>query len=144
MGGEEMLIEERQQLILNELSKNKKVIAADLSKLLNVSIDTIRRDLIILEDKKLLKRTRGGAVSNDIVKITKPKYFTGRDIKDINPYYDVIAEKACEFIKEAETSHKIPDNNEKVYVMSIGEKTLVFSADEKCAELFNKMVKLNR
>lgn len=54
--------------------------------------------------------------------------------------------KECvkEFIKEAETSHKIPDNNEKVYVMSIGEKTLVFSADEKCAELFNKMVKLNR
>lgn len=32
--------------------------------------------------------------------------------------------KECvkEFIKEAETSHKIPDNNEKVYVMSIGEK----------------------
>lgn len=54
--------------------------------------------------------------------------------------------KECvkEFIKEVETSHKIPDNNEKVYVMSIGEKTLVFSADEKCAELFNKMVKLNR
>ena len=98
-----MLIEERQQLILDELSKNKRVIAAELSKSLNVSIDTIRRDLIILEENNLLKRTRGGAVSNDTVKITKPKYFTGRDIKDINPYYDVIAEKACEYIKEAET-----------------------------------------
>ncbi|MDY5913486.1 MAG: DeoR/GlpR family DNA-binding transcription regulator [Inconstantimicrobium porci] len=98
-----MFIEERQQLILDELSKNKRVIAAELSKSLNVSIDTIRRDLIILEENNLLKRTRGGAVSNDTVKITKPKYFTGRDIKDINPYYDAIAEKACYYIKERET-----------------------------------------
>lgn len=98
-----MFIEERQQLILNELSKNKRVIAVDLSKSLNVSIDTIRRDLIILEDNNLLKRTRGGAVSNDTVNITKPKYFTGRDIKDINPYYDAIAEKACYYIKERKT-----------------------------------------
>ena len=47
-----------------------------------------------------------------------------------------------EFIGEQD--YNSLDNNEKVYVMSIGEKTLVFSADEKCAELFNKMVKLNR
>ncbi len=49
-----------------------------------------------------------------------------------------------EFLREVELSHKNPDINDVVYIIKIGSKTLVFSANEKCSELFNEMVKLNR
>jgi DeoR family transcriptional regulator, fructose operon transcriptional repressor len=98
-----MFIEERHQLILEQLEKDNKVVASDLSAKLNVSIDTIRRDLIILEENGLLKRTHGGAIPKTKVRITKPKNVTGRDIKEINPFYDAIAKEASSYIQEGDT-----------------------------------------
>lgn len=57
-----MLKEERQQLILDILKKESKVIAAELSEKLNVSEDTIRRDLRDLDSAGLIKRVHGGAL----------------------------------------------------------------------------------
>jgi DeoR/GlpR family transcriptional regulator of sugar metabolism len=57
-----MLKEERQQQILGWLQKDRKVILSDLSKNLNVSADTIRRDIKELSAQKLLKEVRGGAI----------------------------------------------------------------------------------
>ena len=57
-----MLKEERQQQILGWLHKEKKVVLSDLSKHLNVSSDTIRRDIKELSAQKLLKEVRGGAI----------------------------------------------------------------------------------
>lgn len=59
-----MLKEERQILILEKLATDKKINFTDLSKFLNVSYDSIRRDIIELEDKGLLKKVHGGAVIN--------------------------------------------------------------------------------
>ncbi|GAB3521254.1 DeoR/GlpR family DNA-binding transcription regulator [Emticicia fontis] len=59
-----MLKEERQALILEKLTTHKKINFNDLSKFLNVSYDSIRRDIIELEDKGLLKKVHGGAVIN--------------------------------------------------------------------------------
>ncbi|RFS15758.1 DeoR/GlpR family DNA-binding transcription regulator [Emticicia sp. C21] len=59
-----MLKEERQTLILEKLATDKKINFTDLSKFLNVSYDSIRRDIIELEDKGLLKKVHGGAVIN--------------------------------------------------------------------------------
>lgn len=98
-----MFIEERHQLILEQLEKNNKVVANDLSVKLNVSIDTIRRDLSLLEENGLLKRTHGGAIPNTKVRMTKPKNFTGRDIKEINPFYDAIAKEASSYINDGDT-----------------------------------------
>jgi DeoR/GlpR family transcriptional regulator of sugar metabolism len=98
-----MFIEERHQLILEQLEKDNKVVANELSAKLNVSLDTIRRDLIILEENGLLKRTHGGAVPKAKVRMTKPKNHTARDIKEINPFYDAIAKEACSHIKEGDT-----------------------------------------
>lgn len=58
-----MLKKERQRLILEEVTKNKKVLAAELSKEFNCSEDTIRRDLRELDQKGLLKRIHSGATS---------------------------------------------------------------------------------
>lgn len=49
--------------ILTELQQNGRVAVESLSEQLNVSVVTIRRDLDALEQKGLLRRTHGGAVS---------------------------------------------------------------------------------
>jgi DeoR/GlpR family transcriptional regulator of sugar metabolism len=54
---------ERRERILESLSHNGKVIAADLAGSLQVSIDTIRRDLKQLVAEGLARRVHGGALS---------------------------------------------------------------------------------
>lgn len=58
-----MLKEERQQHLLNALKRDGKVIAVEISAALNVSEDTIRRDLNELAEAGLLRRVHGGAVA---------------------------------------------------------------------------------
>lgn len=53
---------ERRQLILEKLRRDQKVFVADLSDSLQVTQETIRRDLEKLENQGLLQRSHGGAV----------------------------------------------------------------------------------
>jgi DeoR/GlpR family transcriptional regulator of sugar metabolism len=57
-----VLAAERRCLILEALSRDGKVVAADLSAIVGVSHDTIRRDLQDLADAGLLRRVHGGAL----------------------------------------------------------------------------------
>lgn len=57
-----MLTEERRDQILERLGRDGKVVAADLSAELDVSPDTVRRDLRDLADAGLLRRVHGGAL----------------------------------------------------------------------------------
>ncbi|MFY7829640.1 MAG: DeoR/GlpR family DNA-binding transcription regulator [Flectobacillus sp.] len=57
-----MLREERLQIILKMLEANQRVSSMELSEILNVSDDTIRRDLNELAENGLLKKVHGGAV----------------------------------------------------------------------------------
>jgi DeoR/GlpR family transcriptional regulator of sugar metabolism len=59
---ERVLTEERRQVILERLRANGKVVAAELSSALDVSPDTVRRDLQELADAGLLRRVHGGAL----------------------------------------------------------------------------------
>jgi DeoR/GlpR family transcriptional regulator of sugar metabolism len=59
-----MLQEERQQFILQRINVHHKVLTSDLCQLLNVSLDTVRRDLTELEKKGKLVKVHGGALSN--------------------------------------------------------------------------------
>lgn len=56
-----MLATERHSKILENVNKEKTVTVAELSKLLDVSEVTIRKDLIKLEQEGLLSRVHGGA-----------------------------------------------------------------------------------
>jgi len=60
----EIDIEERKKKILEKLHKEGKVKVTELSQLFNVSEVTIRIDLSDLEEKGLLSRVHGGAVSS--------------------------------------------------------------------------------
>lgn len=57
-----MLKEERQTWILNKLHSSGKVVVSHLAGELKVSEDTIRRDLLDLDQKGQLKRVFGGAI----------------------------------------------------------------------------------
>ena len=57
-----MFVEERQNLILEELRKNGQVRVKDLAERFDVTEDLIRKDLNVLESAGHLKRKYGGAV----------------------------------------------------------------------------------
>lgn len=59
-----MLKDERQHWILDKLRKNKKVTLVSLSQEFSVSYDSIRRDIIELEEKGLLRKIHGAAIEN--------------------------------------------------------------------------------
>jgi len=56
------LIDDRRQFIEKKLLAEGKIRVAELSKLFNVSSETIRKDLIYLEEKGIAKKGYGGAV----------------------------------------------------------------------------------
>ncbi|MEB5950854.1 MULTISPECIES: DeoR/GlpR family DNA-binding transcription regulator [Enterococcus] len=58
-----MLIEQRLDAIKNIIEEHKSASIEFLAENLNVSKDTIRRDLIKLEEQNVVRRTHGGAVS---------------------------------------------------------------------------------
>jgi DeoR/GlpR family transcriptional regulator of sugar metabolism len=58
-----MLKEERQQLILNEVDLHNRVLLNDLAEKLDVSVDTVRRDVKELDAVSRLRKVHGGAVS---------------------------------------------------------------------------------
>jgi len=57
-----MLAEERKEVIYEMVNKKKAVRVSDLSKVLNITEATVRRDLDELQNEKKLRRTHGGAV----------------------------------------------------------------------------------
>lgn len=58
-----MLAEERKDKIINIIEKNRIAKVAELSKLLNTTEATVRRDLEELQKQKKIQRVHGGAIS---------------------------------------------------------------------------------
>jgi DeoR family transcriptional regulator, aga operon transcriptional repressor len=69
---------ERLSAILEELSRDGTVGVADLVARLSVSAATVRRDLELLEQQKLLARTHGGAVAQGVLYELPLRYKTAR------------------------------------------------------------------
>lgn len=89
--------EERQKVILEYLSKEHRLTLTELSAYLNVSEDTIRRDVKELSDQGLLKAVRGGAVAPSPI----PLHFRNREKHDLENK-KIIAEKAISFLKDGQ------------------------------------------
>ncbi|EIM73805.1 DeoR family transcriptional regulator [Nitritalea halalkaliphila LW7] len=60
-----MLKEERHAYILQEVRVHHRILLADIADTLQVSVDTIRRDVKELDEAQLVKKVHGGAVSLD-------------------------------------------------------------------------------
>jgi DeoR/GlpR family transcriptional regulator of sugar metabolism len=90
-----MLKRERQAFILHQVNLHNKVLCTDLSRLMQVSDDTIRRDLQELADEGKLIKVHGGALS--------PSFNQGHQAsEDIYSYTQkrIIARKAISLIKD--------------------------------------------
>ncbi|UUV16832.1 DeoR/GlpR family DNA-binding transcription regulator [Fusobacteria bacterium ZRK30] len=59
-----MLVEERKEKIIQILEKDGNIKVSHLTKLFNVSLQTIRRDLETLEADDIIKKVYGGAILN--------------------------------------------------------------------------------
>ncbi|SET18623.1 transcriptional regulator, DeoR family [Natronincola peptidivorans] len=95
-----MLAVERRKNIMAMLQENHVVVVPELSKLLNVTEETIRRDLEKLEKEGFLKRTHGGAVLNESSGIDLP--FSLREITNVEGK-EAIGNKVAEFIHDGDT-----------------------------------------
>ena len=95
-----MFIEERHQKILDILETKGSINVAEIQRKFMVGYDTAKRDLRILEEKGLLKRTHGGAIPVHQVGAGKPSGVTCKDIAEIKPNYLAIAKKAVSMIND--------------------------------------------
>lgn len=95
-----MFIEERHENILQMLKDKKRVEVQELSELFEVSEDTIRRDLRIMEQKGKVHRTYGGAILPD--KVNSYENFIVRENIQ-NDVKQSIASLAQSFIQERDT-----------------------------------------
>lgn len=89
-----MLKRERQAYILKQINLHNKVLSSDLSLEINVSEDTIRRDLIELSDADKLIKVHGGALSRSF-----HSSFLRSDVYQLD-HKKKIAEKALTLIKD--------------------------------------------
>jgi len=101
-----MFAEERHTEILKIISETGRISIGDIQQKFDVSVDSARRDLRILEEKGLLKRTHGGAIPLPQVGANVPRYLDvksfadEKNTKSVTPDYAAIAKKSAEFIKE--------------------------------------------
>ena len=103
-----MFIEERHQAILSWLSEKGSITTNDIQEQFGVSYNSAKRDLRILEEKGLLKRTHGGALPLHQIAVGRPAKKTIRDIDSVKDNYYSIALKAVSMI----------ENNDVIFLTS--------------------------
>ncbi|WP_219838888.1 DeoR/GlpR family DNA-binding transcription regulator [Paenibacillus sp. R14(2021)] len=96
-----MFAEERRQKILTLLHQEQRVLAKDLAEKFMLSIDSIRRDLTIMEEKGLLKKTHGGAIP--AMKVRQAPQSPETRYGDGSPQGRAVAKAAVSYIREHDT-----------------------------------------
>ncbi|OCA87482.1 DeoR/GlpR family DNA-binding transcription regulator [Pseudobacillus wudalianchiensis] len=94
------LMSERYKVILRELDMKTRVSVIDLALKLNVTPETIRKDLSALEKEKKLRRIHGGAVK--YVGVSNEPDFNHK-VSLAHHQKQLIGEAAASFIKDGET-----------------------------------------
>jgi len=91
--------DERKDEILKLLAENRTMKIGKLAEKFQVSMETIRRDLNELEEMKMIRRVRGGAMLNTQYGVI-PDY-THRSVENSNEKF-LIGKKAAEFVKDGD------------------------------------------
>jgi DeoR/GlpR family transcriptional regulator of sugar metabolism len=106
-----MTKKERQKKIIEEVMNRRKISSVELASDLNVSEDTIRRDINQLDNKGLLKKVHGGAVST----IQKMYHYNDSAVFNLTKK-QIVAKKAISLISDG-----------MVIIMSGGTTNLIFA-----------------
>jgi len=93
-----MFIEERHQAILQTIQEKGRVSIGEIQEQYGVSVDSARRDLRLLEERGLLKRTHGGAIPLTQVNNIPPRQ---RDYANMEVFdtYAAIAKRAASLVR---------------------------------------------
>lgn len=91
-----MYAEERQQSIASQVVSAGRVSVAELAQTYDVTTETVRRDLAILDRAGILRRVHGGAVPTRALRVVEPG-LTERETTRAE-YKDAIARAALEFL----------------------------------------------
>ena len=116
-----MLKKERQAFIIHQVNLHNKILSSDLSQEINVSEDTIRRDLNELANMKKIIKVHGGALSKSFHNSFQHKNIYSLEHKKI------IAQKAVPIIKDG------------MFVLTTGGTTIIELAGhylKTCMPLF--------
>ena len=97
-----MFLEERHKEILRLLEEKGSIRTSEIQRKFSVGYDTAKRDLRLLEEQKLLKRTHGGAMAMKNVAFGKPAGVTCADYGEIKPNYLAIAEEALTLLRDGD------------------------------------------
>lgn len=92
-----MIANERYFKILDTLNQKQSITINEMTKLLNTSESTIRRDLTVLHNQKKLIKVHGGAICNPNLYISGEQTLTDKKLMYQNEKMD-IAKKATDFI----------------------------------------------
>lgn len=97
-----MFMEERQQKIIDTIQRDGKITIAEIAKEYGISDESARRDLRLLEQKGMCKRTHGGAIRLQPVSVRPPadRKFENMPVFD---NYKAISCRAAEMIGENDT-----------------------------------------
>lgn len=95
-----MLANKRRDMICELIEKSGEAETSELANLFNVSIETIRKDFLILEKEGKLKKTHGGAVASDEMKPMHGLHFVG--CKEYSEEKQYLSEKAMMHISEGD------------------------------------------
>ena len=101
-----MLALERQSIIIEQLREKRVVKIAELAKQFGVATLTVRRDLDVLQDQKIVRRIYGGAVLAVDPEELSPNAFLLAEEGPENVVYrrkQAIAKAAAELVQEGET-----------------------------------------
>ena len=96
-----MSFNDREEKIMNILRERNSIRCSELSKLLYVSVSTLRRDLEKLEEKKLIIKEHGICKISNTIRDGK-NYYHSRERQE-NVAKNKIAKQAIEFIKDGDS-----------------------------------------
>lgn len=102
-----MFIEERHQEILKILNEKGRISNSEIQEIFQISYDSAKRDLRLLEEQGLLKRTHGGAIP--------ARQIGGNAIKDLSSSERIIDVKE-NYLSIAREAVKAIEENDVIYI----------------------------
>ena len=132
-----MFMEERHQEISDIIKTNGKITIAEITSKYGISDESARRDLRLLEQKGVCKRTHGGAIILSQVSVIPPlnrQY----DNMPIFPNYKAIAEIAVKEIKENDIVYLTSGSFGHI-VISLLPKNIHFTVVVNCVDFAKEL-----
>ena len=132
-----MLAIERRRKIISLLEERNSVLVPELSKIFNITEETVRRDLEKLEKDGFLKRTYGGAVINDSMNSELPLII--REVTNMEGKL-AIGIKVSQYIKDGHTIMLDSSSTALQVAMRIKDKrnlTVITNSVKVVSELAN-------